>query len=463
LLSSLSKLVRGVSKISTGELDQQQVNEIVKDVFQRGGLSPPYSIEFRLKQSMASKPRIYYQGDKLCIVASYEPELKRIIGRFVIKQKRSAHEWLVMNHLGAYSFIVAIILATLPIIGFQLSVMISEIRLWLLLLTIISFSVFAVWTAYQVSVRSPRLLIRFTKEMADLGCMTEYDSKDYTLDYHKMAVGGTGICVWAGLVFGMYGSYYDPDAMLGFIVPLLLLLLAGLYFLFVGFWKSIDMNLCYENEYEDEEEWLEDFEINDYLQTKFKDLIDRLELQEILQSKHESEYETIRARFAETKYVQCRAVYDYVDERILYIDCLDISEEAAFHYGTALLLKSSLRFYQELSFKRRAVHLWALLLGLFAPIVGIVGAYTVSVEFGIGFLVLCSVVFLKLWYMGVKQYEEVRRELPIELRKTEVFNEYQLKFYNEFMFSSSSRSDWVFLIVIQLLFWGLAAMLFILA
>ena len=432
-------------------------------MFSRGGLSPPYSIEFTLKPTSKTKPLIYYQGDKLHVVANTEPELRRLIGRFVIQNKESPHDWLVMNHVGLYCLFSATILTTLPVIGFQLSWMILELRPWILGLTITSLSLFAIWTGYQVSIRSPKLIGDLTLTMVDLGCMTEYDHKDYTVDYHKVSVGGTVICIWGGLVSGLYGMAYYIDAIFVFIVPLLLLSLCGVYFLFNSSWKLIGLNLCCENDYEEEEEWEESFEDNELLQGRFTDLIDRMDLHDTLQSKHESEYESVRARFVETKYAQCRAVYDYVEEGTLYIDCQDISEDAAFRYGTALLVKSSLRFYREVSFRRRAVHLWALLLGLCAPVVGIVGAYAVSTEFGIGSLVVSSIIFMRLWHMGWVQYQEVRRDLPKALGKTGVFNDHELEFYNEFMFSSSSKSEWAFLVGFLILFYGLAFVLLVLS
>ncbi len=75
---------RGVTKIveqsNTIELDDQQVREIVTDVFQRRGLNLPYSIEFEPKPSMDAKPQVYFMGENLRIIASTEPELKRLIG-----------------------------------------------------------------------------------------------------------------------------------------------------------------------------------------------------------------------------------------------------------------------------------------------------------------------------------------------------------------------------------------------
>lgn len=441
------------------ELDVQRVSEIVTDVFQRKGLAPPYTIEFRLKQSEESKPRAYFEGDRLHLEASTEPELRRLIGRFVIERSWSPHEWLVTNHVGLYGLISSIMLTTLPVIGFQLSWVILEFRLWILVFTITILSVFAFCTGYQVSIRSPKLLNKLTMEMVDLGCMTEYDFKDYTPDYHKVAIGGTITCIWGGLVIGSYGMFYYLEVSLLFIAPVILLLLAGVYFLFAASWKSIGLNLCYENEEYDEEDWEAEFEDNEFLQTEFTDLLDRLELHSILQSKHESEYSNIRARFAETKYAQCRGVYDYVEDDTLYIDCHDITEAAAFRYGTALLVKSSLRFYREVSFSRRAVHLWLIFIGLTTLMVGLLGAFIVSKEFGIGVLVVSGILSIKPWHMGWKQNEEVRRDLPIALRKTGVFKEYEFEFYNEFMFSSSSRFDWGFLLGYELLMLGMVLLI----
>ena len=177
MFSITKKLNRGVSKIvedsqSSSELDINQVREIVTEVFQRKGLAPPYTIEFEPKPSMDSKPQVYFEDDSLHIVAYSEPELRRLIGRFVIERSWSPHEWLVTNHVGVYSLISATILTTLPAIGFQLSWMIPDLRLLIVLSTIITLSVFAFWTGYQVSIRSAKLLRKLTIEMVDLGCMT---------------------------------------------------------------------------------------------------------------------------------------------------------------------------------------------------------------------------------------------------------------------------------------------------
>jgi len=422
-------------------------------VFQKGGLSPPYTIEFNKSESSSTKANAHFEDDTLHVIVSTEPELRRLIGRFVIESKWSRHEWLLMNHVGLYSLTSAIILTTFPAIGFQMSWMILGLRLWILGFTIVSLSLFAFWTGYQVSIRTPKLINKYAVEMVDLGCMTEFDAKDYTPDFHKIAVGGVVICMWGGLVLGIYGMNYYLDASFVFMIPLLLLCLAGVIFLFAGQWKSISLNLCYEDEYETEEEWEEIFEDNEYLQNRFTDLIQRMDFKYTIQSIFDSEYETIKVRFAETKYAQCRAIYDYVEEGILYIDCHDVSEAAAFRYLAAYYVRRSLRFYREVSFNRRSVHIWALLFGLCAPVVAFLTVF-VSKEFSIGSLVVASLIFTKLWHMGWKMYEEVRRDLPLALRRTEVFNEYEFAFYNERMFSTSSRSELVFLIAFLLMFVG---------
>jgi hypothetical protein len=226
--------------------------------------------------------------------------------------------------------------------------------------------------------------------------------------------------------------------------------------------KAFDTNPCFENEEYDEEteeDWELEFKDSEFLQSKFTDLIDRMELQDAIQSKHGSEYSKISANFLETKYAQCRAVYDHIEEDTFYINCHDVSEAAAFRYGTAILLKGSLRFYREMSFKRRAIQLWMLFLGLCIPVVALLGSYTLSKDFGIGSLVFAVVLFIILGYLSFKQNQEVRRELPIVMEKSGVFKDYELKFYNNFMFSSSSASDWGFVVGFLVIFIGLAFMI----
>lgn len=70
----------------------------------------------------------------------------------------------------------------------------------------------------------------------------------------------------------------------------------------------------------------------------------------------------------------------------------------------------------------------------------------ISNEFGIASIVATSLVFSKMWHVGWKQNEEVRRDLPIALQKTRVFRDYELRFSQNHMFSTTSRFDFGFII-----------------
>jgi hypothetical protein len=178
----------------------------------------------------------------------------------------------------------------------------------------------------------------------------------------------------------------------------------------------------------------------------FKDLIERMDLRRSLSSKHNAEFNEVRARFVETRYTQCRGVYDYVMEGILFIDIEDLSVDAAKRYGSAVLTTGSIPFYSELSFKRRAIHLFAFFFGLVMLMVAFIGAFTISREFAIGALLLTGILFTGMWRIGWKQQMEAYRDLPGSLRKTEVFKEYEVDLYRDIMFSNPSRFNLGFLI-----------------
>ena len=474
LSSSSSKLNRGVSKIAynepfTSELDSHRAREIVTGVFQRKGLARPYAIEFESKSSMHSKSHAFFEGDNLHIVASTESELKRLIGRFVLERIWSRHEWLMTNYVGLYTAICMILILTLPAISFSLALLIPEFRLGLIMFTVAGLVVFCIWTGHKVSIKSIQLLRKLTLEMVELGCMTEYDSKDYEGDYHKAAIAGAVICLWGVLVNGMYGMAFFSDPTGIFLFSLIPTGIAAVYFMYTAVSRSIDLNLCYESEEYDEElvdeeeydAWAE-YEDNEYLQTEFTNLIERMDLRNSLISRHGSDFDGIQAGYSKTEFAHCRWATDFIDDEKLHIYCRDVSEDAARRYGTGILVKGSLRFYSELSGKRRAIYLIALFFGLSMPIVILLGSYLVSKEFGIGSVVFTGVAFFVMWVLGWKQNQEARRELSVSLRKTGVFHDYELPFYNNYLFSISSRSDWGFLITFQLVFVGLGILVILL-
>jgi len=430
-----------------GDLDIERVRDLVLGVIQRRDV-PPYSIEFENRRSTDRRPQVYLEGETLHVIASTEPELKRSVGRFVIKHTWTPNDWLLATHPGFYTLTSMALLVTLPAISYLLAYMFPEVRLWTVVLTFAFIIVFSLWTSNQVSRRSARLLRKFTIEMADLECMTEYDLKDYTLDSHLVAIAGVFICMTGALSSLLLGMtfYINEFALLS--IPVFVLLPAALCFLYSQISISIDSNLCFETDEseEDEESEVDKFEDNERLQGVFEGVIERMDLRRPLTSWNKKEFSTVRARFSQTRYAQCRGVYIYVEKGTLFVDAEDISEAAAERYGAAALARVSLRFYTELGLKRRGIHIVALLFGLIILLSALAIAYEVSMESGIGVLVFTSVVFVGMWYIGWMQNKEARRDFPGILRKTEMFKEYEVDLYSRIAFPSSSRFDLAFLL-----------------
>ena len=171
-----------------------------------------------------------------------------------------------------------------------------------------------------------------------------------------------------------------------------------------------------------------------------------MSLWDSLKHKHDAEIQEIKARYSETKYSQCRGVYDYVEEGVLFIDAVDISEEVAKRFGAAVLATGSISFYRDLSFTRRAMYGVAFFFGLIMLMVILLGSIMISMEFGIASIVFTSLVFSKMWHIGWKNNEQARSDLPVALQKTRVFKDYELEFYCNHMFSTTSRFDYGFII-----------------
>ena len=428
------------------ELDRHRVRKIVTEVFQRKGLAPPSTIEFRRRGPSDTKPRAHFDDECLYVVASTEPELKRLIGRFVIERVWSTHDWLLANRVGTYAAISGLLVMTLPAIGVLLALMFPALRVWMLIATSIIVTLLALWTSYHASIKSPKLLNDFAVEMADLGCMTEYDNNDYEGDRLLITVGSMIINLGGTMVIIAMGVFfYEQDMVLMgiFMIEAILLAFTAVALYFASAWKSIGLNLCYENVDPDIEEI--EFENSEYLQIAFTDVIEKMDLWSSLALRHQVQINAVRAGFFETRYAQCRGVYEYVEDGTLYINANDISEAAAKRYGAALLAIGSLRVYSEMSFRRRTISVIALIFGLSMLAVILVGSF-LSKEFGIVAIVFTSLVFSKMWHMGWKQNEEVRRNLPLVLQRTEVFNDYELSFYIDYMSSVSSRFHLTFMI-----------------
>ena len=291
---------------------------------------PPYQIEFEEKESMDSSPLVYVDGETLHVIASTEAELKRVIGRFVVERTLTPHEWLLMNHVGRYIFTSLVLLSTLPLFFLLLSWLFPEAQFLIVVSTFTGLSIFAVWAGYQTSIRSVRLKIQLVREIVEIDCMTEYDAKEYEIDYHIVAISGVIVCIWGGLAVTIVSmNFYDQLGDI-FIIPLLLLMLVGLYYLYSSASRAIDLDLCtseYEEEYVEDEEY-DEFEDNEYLTAEFTELIERMDLKESIESKYDSEFYTVKGRFSETDYAQCRWANDYIEDEVLYVRNLILGKQA---------------------------------------------------------------------------------------------------------------------------------------
>ena len=434
------------------ELDNDRVREIVNDVYRRKGLAPPYTVEFRRRDESDTETIVYSQDECLNVVASNEPELKRAVGRHVIGSVWSRSDWLLGTRAGLYTAVYGFLMIALAIFAASFTYLFPEIGYWISVSCSTILAVIALWSSRLLAIKSYDLRRSFAIQMSDLGCMTEFDAHDYE-ETSSLIVHAAFFLVALGAILALgLAMPFDLEAVWIILAEFVLLLVAALIVLFKSAFKSIDTNLCYEEndaEYEEGREDIEEednFEDSEYLQAAYTDVIEGMSLWDSLRDKHNSEIQELRARYSETQYAQCRGVYDYVEEGVLYIDAIDINEEAAKRFGAAVLATGSISFYRDLSFTRRAMHGMAFFFGLIMLIVILLGSIMISMEFGIASIVFTSLVFSKMWHIGWKNNEQARSDLPVALQKTRVFKDYELEFYYNHMFSTTSRFDYGFII-----------------
>ena len=426
------------------ELNDNIVREIVSGVYQRKGLPPPYAVDFRPRDESETKAFVYLQDECLHVVASNEPDLKRAIGRYIIKSVWSRRDWLLATRAGLYASVYGSIMIAIAIFAASFTYLSPAIGYWISISCSTIIAILALWSSRQLAIKSYDLRRSFAIQMADLECMTEFDAHDYEETSSLIVHSGFFIVALGVMLAILLAMPFDLEAVWIIIPEAVLLLVAALIVLFKSPFKSIDTNLCYEENDSEEEE--DKFDDSDYLQEAFTEIIEHMSLWGSLKAKHASDIQALRARYFETRYAQCRGVYDYVEDGTLYIDAVDISEEAARRFGAAVLATGSLSFYRDLSFSRRAIMGAAFFFGLIMLMVILLGGLMISKEFGIASIVITSLVFSKMWHIGWKQNEEVRRDLPVALQKTRVFKDYELRFYQNHMFSTTSRFDFGFLV-----------------
>jgi hypothetical protein len=436
----------------SNELENDRVRDIVNEVYQRKRLTPPYTIDYRQKGDFETEVQVFLKDECLHIVASNEPELKRAIGRFVVESTWPQRNWLLTTRAGLYTAVYCSIMIALTVSAASITYLFPEIGYWITVSTSLALAVIALWSSRQMAIKRYVLRRDFTNQMVELGCMTEFDAHDYE-DTSSFVVHSAFFLIALGALLALgLAMPFDLEAVWIILAEFGLLLVAALIVLFKSAFKSIDTNVCYEeSDSEDEDdskgpEEEDNFEDSEYLQAAFTDVIERMRLWGSLNDKHDVEIQELRARYSKTQYAQCRGVYDYVEADVLYIDAVDISEDAAKRFGAAVLAIGSLPFYRDLSFTRRAIHGVALFFGLVMLIVILLGGLMISMEFGIISIVGTSIVFSKLWHTGWKQNEQARRDLPVALQETRVFKDYELEFYRNHMFSTTFRFDFGFII-----------------
>jgi hypothetical protein len=342
------------------------------------------------------------------------------------------------TQLGTFAGLSVLLMIAIPSIALLLLYLLPALATVIVYSVVILDTCIGIWLSYLIANHHVIFRNRLAEKMSELGCITEYDGKDYTVGSSDTFALPMIILVISLIAMISFVSYAIPDDLFILIVPVFPMLFAviGLHCKMGGPFRD---DPCLWSE--EEEEYGQE---SPTIRQGLLEVIERADLRESLLEKHEP-FDEIRVLFRKSPGPHYRMFHDYVEDSILHIQACDLSEEACLRLGAASFAQSSLSFFRDLTFRQRAMHVWAFLFGLVMVFVILLVGISYGLSAGILCAIFTSVGFSWFWYKGHLLYEKVRADLPKALEKTGVLSGYEIPFYAHYMHSTSRRGDYRFL------------------
>ncbi len=426
---------------SDDELDDSRARAIILEIFQKAGRRPPYDIEFLRERDADSRPRIRLDEGRLQIVASTENQLRRLVGRFLVRQKWSPITWFLANH-GRWFIVINVFLLgallEMSVIFSQASPSLhSTISMWSLNLT--SLVLFVI--IYGGPVKHCRLKRELAIKMRHMDCITEYDARDYMFDEIPLAMSFIIPVLWTVASLLIVMNHVDTSS-LAFEIEMVVLLGWSLFSIIpmaIASRSASKSDLCHGRRADDAKGGTR-YNVSKRLQNVLADMIDRVELRDTLRAKL-GNFDGIDVKFRNIKYPNCRLFNFYLSKRTLHIKASDVSEKGAYHLGLAELVLYSLRARSSQRVSQATRVVFNFLFSMSAAIALIVIGYSVSQTAVVIACGIILVIFLTSWYGEWKHNAEVRNELASILRGTDGFSERAVRFYARAVNKFSVRMD----------------------
>ncbi len=427
-------------RLLTGPMDSTGALHTVEYAFEKRGVPLPGRLDIRYGPDVAEQPSIELEDGGLVVVARDGPELKRLLGHYLLRPSWSAVDWALatrfrMSTLLSSALLVLLSLAAIPVATAFPALALTTGQAVTAIGSLLSYVL-----GYMVTWRRPKLLERLSQEMADLGCTTEYDAPLYA--HRPLALRLAAYCILCSPLVGAYVfSMAVPlnGMVLSYMLSLLATVVMALLFTCAATYPR--ENPCtrglYRGRYATRSELLERA-LGRVLETPTH--------RETIYELH-GEFDNIEVSFRRVGQPQYRLFDDRVDGRTLKIRACDVDEGAALRLVTATAVLRSLPFYRELSSARRAAHLLAFFFGLFALGAVAVSYASYSVPVVTAVTMVASTVFILPWYVGFRDHEATRRALPGALRETGVFSGRQVEFYSKYTFRSTRLGDLQMLVI----------------
>ncbi|MHA1771994.1 MAG: hypothetical protein ACTSYL_03900 [Candidatus Thorarchaeota archaeon] len=437
------------------KLDEIRAREIITEIFQKAGETPPSTIEFIRKTEAHSKPKIHLDGGVLQVVASTEYELKRLVGRFILRRKWPLIKWFLVNHGRLFIIINFVLLGAIlkiaTLVAQEIPILQTEIITWSVILTTLLIQIIICIGPLEQS----RLKRKLAIDMRHIEGLTEYDGHAFKIDQVTLMITFLIPISWVIAVLAIVEntiSHSDPIYDVVIVIPLVLVFVGIIMWICTSMFSS-RTDLCFGRKRDDAKTGTR-YHTSEYLETSFTQIIDKLELRERLFSEF-GEFDTIHVRFRNIKYPQCRNIYFYVSKRTLMVKASDISEEAARRYGVAMLISYVVETDADKILSQRSRPLFNFMFVLSMLLAIIIIKYAISQDAVVITSIFTAVIFVRSWITEWRQNNEVREEMAMALKRTDLFSEEAAKFYTKMVKIFSVRFDVSILIGSLFILFGL--------
>lgn len=425
-------------------MEETGLERVGKEVLQKAGIEKNVIVRMS-SDDLGLKPRFEVTQDgQLEITAIHEAEVRRLTGRFVVKQMFPGYKWLLAAHPYRFAVIPSLLIVLVTLLELLGITAFQDLSISISIISEIIIASILIFFSYTASLRYHKWKSEFSEYMREIDAVTAYDGDEYETDQHASVLtmaSSAGISILL-LILKSEVSAIELDI----ISPIALVaLFASALTLFVEMQRGFFDESCF-----DETDWIDD-ELRDpttseaniasRLSAQIAGEIDELNLSDYFERETGLDASKIDVDYREIPFPHCRLFHYYTDEDTLIFEVNDLNQPSAIHFVDSRLRRLATPYFKELGLRWRVLIIFNLLFLIFFYLTLPLVWYAFGILGGQLTLLAGGIIMMVTSWINYKNHQKAQESYRSLLDESKYMTDYDKQYYYDSLFANMTAYD----------------------